>query len=61
MPIASDKVASLPSSAVVVIPCLNEEGYIQGVIDHFAAESRAHGSKDRRCGWWKHGSNNNNS
>ena len=41
MPIASDKVASLPSSAVVVIPCLNEEGYIQGVIDHFAAEFSA--------------------
>lgn len=38
MPIASNQLASLPSSAVVVIPCLNEEGYIQGVLDHFAAE-----------------------
>jgi succinoglycan biosynthesis protein ExoA len=38
MPIASEQLASLPSSAVVVIPCLNEEGYIQGVLDHFAAE-----------------------
>lgn len=39
MPIASDNIARLPSCAVVVIPCLNEEGHIQGVIDHFAAES----------------------
>src|SRR4051812_26395364 len=39
MPIASDKIAGSPSCAVVVIPCLNEEGYIQGVIDHFAAVS----------------------
>lgn len=38
MPIASEQPASLPSSAVVVIPCLNEEGHIQGVLDHFAAE-----------------------
>lgn len=38
MPITSNQLASLPSSAVVVIPCLNEEGYIQGVLDHFAAE-----------------------
>lgn len=40
MPIASEKVASSPSCAVVVIPCLNEEGHIQSVIDHFAAEPR---------------------
>ncbi len=38
MPIASDELASLPSSAIVVIPCLNEEDHIQSVIDHFAAE-----------------------
>jgi succinoglycan biosynthesis protein ExoA len=38
MPTASDQFARLPSSALVVIPCLNEEGYIQGVLDHFAAE-----------------------
>ena len=38
MPIASDQLARPPSSAVVVIPCLNEEGHIQGVLDHFAAE-----------------------
>jgi len=37
MPVASDQLARSPS-AVVVIPCLNEEGYIQGVLDHFAAE-----------------------
>ena len=41
MPIAPDELASLPSSAIVVIPCLNEEGHIQGVIDHFAAESES--------------------
>jgi succinoglycan biosynthesis protein ExoA len=38
MPIASDELARSPSSAVVVIPCLNEEGHIQSVLDHFAAE-----------------------
>src|SRR4029453_9992336 len=38
MPISSDELASLPSSAIVVIPCLNEEDHIQSVIDHFAAE-----------------------
>lgn len=37
MPIASES-ARPQSSAVVVIPCLNEEGYIGGVLDHFAAE-----------------------
>src|SRR4029079_6103962 len=39
MPIASDELASLPSSDTVVIACLNEEDHIQGVIYHFAAES----------------------
>ena len=39
MPIAADKVAGSPPCAVVVIPCLNEEHHIQGVIDHFVAES----------------------
>jgi succinoglycan biosynthesis protein ExoA len=38
MPIASDKAASSPSSVIVVIPCMNEEGYIRKVIDHFSAE-----------------------
>jgi succinoglycan biosynthesis protein ExoA len=38
MPIASDQLARAPSSAVVIIPCLNEEDHIQGVLDHFAAE-----------------------
>lgn len=38
MPIASDPLARPPSSAVVVIPCLNEEGYIQSVLEHFSAE-----------------------
>ena len=33
MPTVSDQPAS---SAVVVIPCLNEEDHIQGVLDHFA-------------------------
>ena len=38
MPTASDQPARPSSSAVVVIPCLNEEDHIQGVLDHFAAE-----------------------
>ena len=38
MSIASDQLANLPSSAVVVIPCLNEEEHIQGVLERFAAE-----------------------
>lgn len=38
MPIAPDRPERLPSSAVVVIPCLNEEDYIQGVLAHFSAE-----------------------
>jgi succinoglycan biosynthesis protein ExoA len=38
MPIASDQFSNSPSSAVVVIPCLNEEDHIQGVLDRFAAE-----------------------
>lgn len=38
MPTASDQLQRPSSSAVVVIPCLNEEDHIQGVLDHFAAE-----------------------
>ena len=38
MSIASDQLANLPSSAVVVIPCLIEEEHFQGVLERFAAE-----------------------
>jgi succinoglycan biosynthesis protein ExoA len=38
MPTIPDQPASSPPSAVVVIPCLNEEDHIEGVLDHFAAE-----------------------
>jgi succinoglycan biosynthesis protein ExoA len=38
MPIASDQLARPPSSAVVVIPCLNEEHHIQSILEHLSAE-----------------------
>jgi succinoglycan biosynthesis protein ExoA len=39
MPIASKDIAGSPFSAVVVIPCLNEEEHIERTIAHFAAAS----------------------
>jgi succinoglycan biosynthesis protein ExoA len=38
MPIAPKELARLPSCAVVVIPCLNEEEHIGKTIAHFSAE-----------------------
>ena len=38
MPIASKEFAAQPHSAVVVIPCLNEEEHIERTITHFTAE-----------------------
>ena len=38
MPIASKEVAAQPLSAVVIIPCLNEEKHIERTITHFTGE-----------------------